>query len=63
MLIFYLFLCLAGYNHVDVTEYLLLNKADVNVKDKGGLVPLHNASSYGVGHMGWGSVYWLGYMG
>lgn len=37
----------AGYNHLDVVEYLLENKADVNAKDKGGLVPLHNASSYG----------------
>ena len=33
---------------MDVAEYLLLNEADVNAKDKGGLIPLHNASSYGV---------------
>lgn len=39
---------LAGYNHLDVVEYLLENKANVNAKDKGGLVPLHNAASYGV---------------
>lgn len=39
---------LAGYNHLDVVEYLLETKANVNAKDKGGLVPLHNAASYGV---------------
>ena len=39
---------LAGYNHLDVVEYLLENGADVNARDKGGLIPLHNASSYGV---------------
>ena len=39
----------AGYNHLDVVEYLLESGADVNAKDKGGLIPLHNASSYGVG--------------
>lgn len=38
----------AGYNHLDVVEYLLENRADVNAKDKGGLIPLHNASSFGV---------------
>ena len=38
----------AGYNHLDVVEYLLENGADVNARDKGGLIPLHNASSYGV---------------
>eukprot|EP00731_Ephydatia_muelleri_P020724 Em0013g451a len=37
----------AGYNHLDVVEYLLQNGADVNAKDKGGLIPLHNAASYG----------------
>jgi tankyrase len=37
----------AGYNHLDVVEYLLENGADVNARDKGGLIPLHNASSYG----------------
>lgn len=40
---------LAGYNNVDVAEFLLENGADVNAQDKGGLIPLHNASSYGVG--------------
>lgn len=39
---------LAGYNNVDVAEFLLENDADVNAQDKGGLIPLHNASSYGV---------------
>ncbi len=39
---------LAGYNHLDVVEFLLENRADVNAKDKGGLIPLHNASSFGV---------------
>ena len=39
---------LAGYNNVEVAEFLLENGADVNVQDKGGLIPLHNASSYGV---------------
>lgn len=38
----------AGYNHLDVVEYLLERGADVNAKDKGGLIPLHNASSFGV---------------
>ena len=38
----------AGYNHLDVVEYLLEHNADVNAKDKGGLIPLHNASSFGV---------------
>ncbi|XP_075222552.1 tankyrase isoform X2 [Lycorma delicatula] len=37
----------AGYNRVDVVEYLLAHGADVHSKDKGGLVPLHNACSYG----------------
>ena len=39
----------AGYNHLDVVEHLLETGADVNARDKGGLIPLHNASSYGVG--------------
>lgn len=39
----------AGYNNVEVAEFLLENGADVNAQDKGGLIPLHNASSYGVG--------------
>ena len=38
----------AGYNHLDVVEYLVEEGADVNAKDKGGLIPLHNASSFGV---------------
>eukprot|EP00111_Clytia_hemisphaerica_P001648 TCONS_00004672-protein len=37
----------AGYNHVEVAEFLLESGADVNAQDKGGLIPLHNASSYG----------------
>ncbi|NXL95357.1 TNKS2 protein, partial [Alectura lathami] len=36
-----------GYNRVSVVEYLLQHGADVHAKDKGGLVPLHNACSYG----------------
>ena len=39
---------IAGYNHLEVAEYLLEHGADVNAQDKGGLIPLHNASSYGV---------------
>lgn len=35
------------YNNVEVLEYLLERGADVNAQDKGGLIPLHNASSYG----------------
>uniref|UniRef100_A0A4W4E0Z7 Poly [ADP-ribose] polymerase n=1 Tax=Electrophorus electricus TaxID=8005 RepID=A0A4W4E0Z7_ELEEL len=37
----------AGYNNLDVAEYLLEHGADVNAQDKGGLIPLHNAASYG----------------
>ena len=37
----------AGYNNLDVADFLLENGADVNAQDKGGLIPLHNASSYG----------------
>ncbi|CAL8093333.1 unnamed protein product [Orchesella dallaii] len=37
----------AGYNNLEVAEYLLEKGADVNSRDKGGLIPLHNASSYG----------------
>ena len=37
----------AGYNNLEVAEYLLEQGADVNAQDKGGLVPLHNASSFG----------------
>lgn len=43
-----MFVCAAGYNNVEVAEFLLENGADVNAQDKGGLIPLHNASSYGV---------------
>jgi tankyrase len=38
----------AGYNNLEVAEFLLESGADVNAQDKGGLIPLHNASSYGV---------------
>lgn len=38
----------AGYNNLEVAEFLLEHGADVNAQDKGGLIPLHNASSYGV---------------
>eukprot|EP00794_Sanderia_malayensis_P005571 gene5571-6259_t len=37
----------AGFNKLDVVQFLLQNSADVHAKDKGGLVPLHNACSYG----------------
>jgi tankyrase len=37
----------AGYNNLEVAEFLLENGSDVNAQDKGGLIPLHNASSYG----------------
>ncbi|KAM3178881.1 hypothetical protein ACTXT7_001711 [Hymenolepis weldensis] len=37
----------AGYNNLEVAEFLLAAGADVNAQDKGGLIPLHNASSYG----------------
>lgn len=44
-----LFWCLtAGYNNLEVAEYLLQHGAEVNSQDKGGLIPLHNAASYGV---------------
>lgn len=46
---FFLFPCIAGYNNLEVAEYLLEHGADVNAQDKGGLIPLHNAASYGVG--------------
>ena len=36
-----------------MVEYLLQNGADVNAKDKGGLIPLHNAASYGVSSCNW----------
>lgn len=37
----------AGYNNFEVAEFLLEKGADVNAPDKGGLIPLHNAASYG----------------
>ncbi|XP_076154617.1 poly [ADP-ribose] polymerase tankyrase-2-like isoform X3 [Alosa pseudoharengus] len=37
----------AGYNNLEVAEYVLQHGADVNSQDKGGLIPLHNAASYG----------------
>lgn len=43
----------AGYNNLEVAEYLLEHGADVNAQDKGGLIPLHNAASYGVRQMHW----------
>ena len=44
-----------GYNNMEVAEFLLENGADVNAQDKGGLIPLHNASSYGVSTLNnWG---------
>lgn len=45
---FLLLLLSAGYNNLEVAEYLLEHGADVNAQDKGGLIPLHNAASYGV---------------
>uniref|UniRef100_A0A3B5L7Q5 Poly [ADP-ribose] polymerase n=1 Tax=Xiphophorus couchianus TaxID=32473 RepID=A0A3B5L7Q5_9TELE len=39
---------ISGYNNLEVAEYLLEHGADVNAQDKGGLIPLHNAASYGV---------------
>lgn len=42
------FVSTAGYNNLEVAEYLLEHGADVNAQDKGGLIPLHNAASYGV---------------
>lgn len=46
-LIYFASVCPAGYNNVEVAEFLLDHGADVNAQDKGGLIPLHNASSYG----------------
>jgi len=37
----------AGYNRVEVVEFLLNNGADVLAMDKGGIVPLHYACSNG----------------
>ena len=38
---------MANNCYVQVAEYLIEQGADVNAQDKGGLIPLHNASSYG----------------
>ena len=35
------------YLYTRIVELLLQHGADVHAKDKGGLVPLHNACSYG----------------
>lgn len=37
----------AGYNNLEVAQFLLENGAAVNIADKGGLIPLHNSASYG----------------
>uniref|UniRef100_A0A671KRW8 Poly [ADP-ribose] polymerase n=1 Tax=Sinocyclocheilus anshuiensis TaxID=1608454 RepID=A0A671KRW8_9TELE len=37
----------AAYNNLEVAEYLLQHGAEVNSQDKGGLIPLNNAASYG----------------
>ena len=37
----------AGYNNLDVAEFLLENNANAALQDRGGLIPLHNAASYG----------------
>ncbi|CAG9789801.1 unnamed protein product [Diatraea saccharalis] len=37
----------SGYNNLEVAEALLEAGAAVSARDKGGLVPLHNAASYG----------------
>ena len=37
----------AGYNRTRIVQLILQHGADVHAKDKGGLVPLHNACSYG----------------
>ena len=52
----------AGYNNVEVAEFLLENGADVNAQDKGGLIPLHNASSYGVSNTKTVYVWWGEYL-
>ena len=31
-------LCLAGYNHYEIAEFLLENGSDPNATDKGGLI-------------------------
>lgn len=42
-----IFSVLAGYNNLEVAELLVERGAEVDARDKGGLIPLHNASSYG----------------
>ena len=37
----------AGYNRTRIIQLLLQHGADVQAKDKGGLMPLHHACSYG----------------
>ncbi|VDN27253.1 unnamed protein product [Dibothriocephalus latus] len=37
----------SSHNSLQVVEFLLDMGADANAQDKGGLIPLHNASSYG----------------
>lgn len=37
----------AGYNRVQVVEFLLEHGAEVHASDKGGLCPIHNSCSYG----------------
>lgn len=44
----------AGYNRLALVELLLKFGADVHAVDKGGLVPLHNACSYGHAKVGLG---------
>ena len=43
----YLNFAAAGYNRTRIVQLLLQHGADVHAKDKGGLVPLHNACCYG----------------
>ena len=37
----------AGFGRKDVVEHLLQYGANVHAKDDGGLIPLHNACSFG----------------
>jgi hypothetical protein len=46
-ILFYL-MSIAGYNNIEIAEYLLENNANAALQDRGGLIPLHNAASYGV---------------
>ena len=36
-----------GFGRLDIVDFLISKKADLNAKDKGGLAPLHNATCYG----------------